>query len=112
MTIDVLIIGTLCPDSLLLRPQDPGELIHGGDLDNRLKTLFDALTIPDENQLAAAPPAVAANPFFCLLQDDALITQVRLDTDRLLRPGAGRITTRLSGDQRNAKGDEAVVREY
>ena len=72
-------------DILFLRPRDPGELIHGGDLDNRLKTLFDALTVPDDNQVLAAPPA-PVNPYFCLLQDDALITQVRIDTDRLLRP--------------------------
>jgi len=36
----------------LLRPEPPGRLItQGGDIDNRLKTLFDAMKIPDQNQL-------------------------------------------------------------
>src|SRR5262245_15083856 len=30
----------------LLRPQAPGSIVHGGDIDNRLKTLFDAMAIP------------------------------------------------------------------
>src|SRR6266851_4870380 len=32
-------------DILFLRPSAPGQLVSGGDLDNRLKTLFDALRI-------------------------------------------------------------------
>jgi len=33
-------------DIQFLRRERPGALIHGGDLDNRLKTLFDGLRIP------------------------------------------------------------------
>src|ERR1700692_3343706 len=37
---------------VLLRPEPPGRLItQGGDIDNRLKTLFDSLTIPKLNAL-------------------------------------------------------------
>ena len=71
-------------DVLFLRPQDPGELIQAGDLDNRLKTLFDALQMPDENQLIGDAPSQNETPFFCLLENDALITQFSVETDRLL----------------------------
>lgn len=73
---------------LLLRPEPPGKIItQSGDIDNRLKTLFDALKLPDANAL---PPKVTAdideNPFFCLLEDDNLVVSVAVETDRLLEP--------------------------
>ncbi len=82
-------------DILFLRPGSPGSLVvQGGDIDNRLKTLFDALQIPDENQIATDPPPSqdqtkapwGAAPFFCVLENDALITRVNVETDRLLKP--------------------------
>ena len=71
----------------MLRPESPGSIItQSGDIDNRLKTLFDALKIPKEP--TAIPnndnPSESENPFFCLLEDDSLITKVQVDTDRLL----------------------------
>lgn len=71
----------------MLRPEAPGSLItQGGDIDNRLKTLFDALTIPV--QASQIPPddvpGESETPFFCLLEDDNLITKVSVSTDRLL----------------------------
>jgi hypothetical protein len=73
----------------MLRPEPPGSLItQGGDIDNRLKTLFDALRIP--HNTAELPkntePTTEQNPFFCLLEDDNLITEVSVKTDRLLTP--------------------------
>ena len=75
-------------DILFLRRESPGELIkHGGDLDNRLKTLFDALRIPEINdELTDFSPSQEEDPFFCLLEDDALITNFQVTTDRLLTP--------------------------
>lgn len=74
-------------DVLFLRPGAPGEVIgHGGDIDNRLKTLFDALQIPDANQVAAESPQDGETPFFCVMEDDALVTRVSVETDRLLKP--------------------------
>lgn len=75
-------------DCVLLRPGPPGELIRsGGDIDNRLKTLLDALKVPEENALPAeAMPESDEIPFFCLLEDDKLITALRVETDRLLDP--------------------------
>ncbi len=74
---------------LFLRPQDPGILIgHGGDLDNRLKTLLDALRIPqDPPEIPKGDqPRASETPFFCLLEDDALIADLSVTTDRLLEP--------------------------
>lgn len=75
----------------LLRPSAPGEIIqHGGDIDNRLKTLFDALrcpTIPEVPLAARAEIQQIANPlglFCCLMEDDALVSSLSIRTDRLL----------------------------
>lgn len=73
----------------MLRPgQGPGYIIgQGGDIDNRLKTLFDSLKIPDSNQIPPEyQPVDDENPFFCLLEDDILITDLLISTDRLLEP--------------------------
>jgi hypothetical protein len=56
-----------------------------GDIDNRLKTLFDALQIPDANQdYQSNPPAADERPLFCLLENDRLISKVTVETDTLL----------------------------
>ena len=69
-----------------LRNGPPGSLIKvSGDLDNRLKTVFDALTLPNQDQIAKAPPSIQApDIFFCLLQDDSLIHNFQVAADRLL----------------------------
>ena len=75
----------------LLRPEPPGSIIsQGGDIDNRLKTLLDALKVPTEPSAlpADAGPASDENPFFCLLEDDKLITGLSVQTDRFLDPTA------------------------
>lgn len=74
---------------MLLRIEPPGGLItKGGDLDNRLKTLFDALTIPRHQN--ALPPGVKPEddqtPFYCLLEDDNLVVTVSVRTEQLLEP--------------------------
>jgi len=71
---------------VLLRPEEPGRIITSGDIDNRLKTLFDALRCPkDESEIPPnETPTSQETPFFCLLQDDALITSVNVMCDRLL----------------------------
>ncbi|MDE1955329.1 MAG: hypothetical protein KGJ03_06385 [Betaproteobacteria bacterium] len=75
---------------MLMRPEAPGNLItQGGDVDNRLKTLFDALTMPRHaNQLPpGVNPTPEEEPFFCLLEDDNLITSLQVRTEHLLEPG-------------------------
>lgn len=75
-------------DILFLRRDQPGDLIkYGGDIDNRIKVLFDALRMPQEShELDGQKPGEDENPFFCLLQDDRQITEVNINTDRLLTP--------------------------
>jgi hypothetical protein len=68
---------------LFLRREDPGSLVlQDGDLDNRLKTLFDALRVPTEAELVEDP--TLDNPVYCLLESDTLITGLSIKTDRLL----------------------------
>lgn len=73
----------------LLRPEAPGNLLtQGGDIDNRLKTLFDALSMPRHaNALPrGASPSQDETPFYCLLEDDNLVTAVQVRTEQLLEP--------------------------
>lgn len=70
---------------LFLRADKPGKTVWHGDLDNRIKTLVDALTIPlanDEYHLRT--PADDEQPFYCLLEKDELITKLSIETDQLL----------------------------
>jgi hypothetical protein len=80
---------------LFLRKEGPGALVSsGGDLDNRIKTLFDGLRMPTHDEGTAEKPD--HDPLFCLLEDDALITDVVIRTDRLLsRPGSSSSEVRL-----------------
>jgi hypothetical protein len=78
-------------DILFLRHQRPGDLLrHGGDIDNRLKTLLDSLRVPQAKQneipLGESPHPDEV-PFYCLLEDDALVTKLTITTDQLLEPG-------------------------
>ncbi len=73
-------------DILFLRREIPGGLLQSGDLDNRIKTLFDALSIPNDDQIHGFEPTDAEKLFFCLLEDDSLITGFRVRSDRLLEP--------------------------
>lgn len=77
-------------DILFLRPSMPGDLMRSGDLDNRLKTLFDALRMPqNKDELGGYEnPQEGEEPFYCLLTDDKLITKVAVETDLLLQPTA------------------------
>jgi hypothetical protein len=74
-----------------LRQQAAGQLLgEGGDIDNRVKTLLDALRKPSNGEARQANVEALADgePIHCLLQDDALVTKIEIETDRLLRPAA------------------------
>jgi hypothetical protein len=77
---------------VMLRPEPAGRLItQGGDIDNRLKTLFDALTKPQPNALPdGAQPAADENPFYVVFEDDNLITSISVQTEHLLKPNHAR----------------------
>jgi len=75
---------------VMLRAEEPGNVLQsGGDIDNRIKTLFDSLSIPvHPNQVSGISPQAGENPFYCLLEDDSLVTGVEIKTERLLEsPG-------------------------
>jgi len=75
---------------LMLRPEHPGSILQHADIDNRLKTLFDALRHPGKKQELPDgwAPSADETPLHCLLDDDRLISRVNVDTDRLLNPAS------------------------
>ncbi len=71
-------------DILFLRQQDPGALVsQGGDIDNRVKTLLDALRNPDNDE-DARHPTTGEGIIFTLMESDTLVSRLNIDTDRLL----------------------------
>jgi hypothetical protein len=85
-------------DILFLRQGRPGSVILRGDIDNRLKTLFDGLRMPrDKSELGGfINPDPDEEPFFVLLEDDSQITQVSVETDDLLQPLDGQPYPRMN----------------
>lgn len=82
-------LGMMCSlDILFLKRGELGEVVKtGGDIDNRLKTLFDALRTPDRREeCGRGLPAEDERPLYTVMTNDALIADLRIETDRLLRP--------------------------
>jgi hypothetical protein len=77
-------------DILFLRKEEPGNLItQAGDIDNRIKTLFDGLRMPELGEMAATDCSNLPQPFYCLLQSDTLVSEFNVRTGRLLtRPNS------------------------
>lgn len=74
---------------LMLSSEIPGGVIHCGDIDNRMKTLFDAMSIPSEQQIPSDPEFNPDRRVYCLLDDDRLITSVTVESERNLRLNRG-----------------------
>jgi hypothetical protein len=79
---------TCALDILFLRRDAPGNLIeNGGDIDNRIKVLLDGLRIPKNiSELGGFAIDADEDPFYCLLEDDRLVTRISVTTDRLIVP--------------------------
>jgi hypothetical protein len=76
-------------DILFLRHEPVGGIVNqAGDIDNRIKVLFDALRMPlNKDEIpATASPSSDEDVFCCLLENDSLITAFRLESERLLGP--------------------------
>lgn len=71
---------------MLLRRDAPGAIYHLGDIDNRIKTVLDALRRPRHANEIPTPPRKNEKPFFVLLEDDRQVTHLEVETDRLLVP--------------------------
>ena len=68
-------MGLRCSlDILLLRPEEDRFIFNAGDIDGQIKTLFDALRMPNDlKETGEVGPQQDETPFFCLLEDDKLI---------------------------------------
>ena len=63
----------------LLVPHQTNAIVSGGDVDNRIKTLFDALRIPQLlNEIPSADNFDYSGGMFCLLEDDKLINSLQI----------------------------------
>jgi hypothetical protein len=83
----IRLVGEL--DILILRPSRPGSLFgHGGDLDNRTKTILDSLRLPSEAELTQNPATDPTALTYVLLEDDALVTRLNVEVDQLLAPSS------------------------
>jgi hypothetical protein len=66
------------------RPTRPGTILFGGgDIDNRIKIILDALRMPQHVQEVASGVAVEPE-MFALLADDNLVTRLSITTYQLL----------------------------
>ena len=76
---------------LLLRRDDPASVfVSGGDIDNRLKTLFDALQWPQSAQeCGEGTPSEGEERLavYTVVEDDRLITGLTVRSERWLTPG-------------------------
>jgi hypothetical protein len=75
----------------ILRKEPPGKVYQGGDLDGRIKTLVDALTMPQNVEQVLDKDSTEFSPIYCLLEDDSLVSGLDIESERLL------------GDQNNAQ---------
>ncbi|MGH1422859.1 MAG: hypothetical protein ACRBEQ_13685 [Hyphomonas sp.] len=74
-------------DVLYLRNGARGHFLSDADIDNRIKTVIDALKLPKPNHLPRdIQPEPHEDPFYILLQDDSLVTRLTVETDVLLSP--------------------------
>jgi hypothetical protein len=100
LVIDGTMLKLICELTIkFLWRDDPGSIVNNnGDIDNRLKPLFDVLTIPQIEQLPSSARSVRPPddqmPFLVLLDDDKLITRLSVETSRLHRP--------IHGDERES----------
>ncbi len=70
---------------LFLRKGRPGNVIlESGDIDNRLKTLFDGLRMPSQDEVNGieSKNGELPQPLYCVLEQDALINDFSVRTAR------------------------------
>jgi hypothetical protein len=73
-------------DIEILRRAKPGGVLaggdKGGDIDNRLKPLLDALALPLKQNQVPGHMRGNGERLYCLLEDDALISRLTIDMQR------------------------------
>lgn len=89
---------------LLQQTKGNSPMSDHGDIDNRLKTLFDGLRVPQHPKEAGDPEDYDFDgPVYCLVEDDSLIEKVSMEVERWLDPATGprevlavvKVTTRV-----------------
>lgn len=75
-------------DVLFLRQEQPGNLIKkAGDLDNRIKTLLDAMEVPSPDTTKYDGDELEEGEInYRLFESDSLVRGINIDSERLLLP--------------------------
>jgi len=83
--------GLICKLDVLILRKGESNVVY--DVDNRLKTLLDALRMAnntqelgDQTKEGKQSPNDGETPFYVLLEDDRLVTHIAITTDMLLQP--------------------------
>jgi hypothetical protein len=107
---------------LLLRPEEDRLTFERGDLDGQVKTVIDALRMPTgPSQTGGATPDPDEDPFFCLLEDDKLVSEIKITADQLLmlpeqyidNTRSGEVVDRLNtllADQHLSEEDKGAIK--
>jgi hypothetical protein len=66
---------------LFLRQEAAGKVYQGGDIDGRIKTLVDALTMPQHSEQVIEG---SSTPIYCILEDDSMVSGLQVESERLL----------------------------
>ncbi|HEY3915478.1 MAG TPA: hypothetical protein VGN61_13400 [Verrucomicrobiae bacterium] len=66
-----------------LKKEPPGKVYQGGDIDGRIKTLVDALAMPQHAEQIIEPNK-EAEAIYCLMEDDAMVSGFEVESERLL----------------------------
>ena len=66
-----------------LRKEPPGKIYQGGDFDGRIKTLVDALSMPQHTEQILERNN-ESEPIFCLMEDDSMVSGFEVESERLL----------------------------
>jgi hypothetical protein len=69
---------------LFLRKEAPGKVYQGGDIDGRIKTLLDSLTMPRHVEQVLDKSSTSFSPMHCLLEDDSMVSGLDVESERLL----------------------------
>ena len=69
---------------LFLRREGPGRVYQGGDIDGRIKTLLDALAMPQHVEQVLERTTTGMAPMHVLLEDDSRVSGLTVESERLL----------------------------
>src|SRR5260221_3159444 len=69
---------------LFLRKEQPRKVYQGGDIDGGIKTLLDALAMPQHVEQIIDQASTKVDPIHCLLEEDSLVSGLQVESERLL----------------------------